>query len=256
MRCGKKMQLIYMGIEKMLARFCDKIICISIAEKQSALNKKICKEDKLKVIVNGVDIDAYDQRKAAGLNVVSRKKCNIPENAFIVGMVGRISEQKAPDIFIRAAKQIKKKIPEAYFMIIGDGSEREMIENYAEKNCLPLYITGWVENALDYVDLFDVALLLSRWEGFGLVLPEYMLAGKPIIACNVDAIPSIIADGENGLLVAVDSVDEVKNAVIKLYYESPLRIQLINKGRIIVRKKYDAKRVSQEHETMFLEMMN
>lgn len=51
---------------------------------------------------------------------------------------------------------------------------------------------------MDYVDLFDVACLLSRWEGFGLVLPEYMLAGKPIIASCVDAIPNIIKDGKTG----------------------------------------------------------
>ena len=50
-----------------------------------------------------------------------------------------------------------------------------------------------------YVELFDVACLLSRWEGFGLALPEYMMAGKPIVASRVDAIPNIIRDGENRL---------------------------------------------------------
>ena len=72
--------------------------------------KRFAKQDKLQVIVNGIDIEEYEQRKIAGLSTVSRKSCGIPESAFVVGMVGRISEQKAPDVFIKAAKQIKQKI--------------------------------------------------------------------------------------------------------------------------------------------------
>ena len=60
MRCSAKKKAIYTMIEKIAAPFCDKIICISDAEKQSALDKKICKEDKLQVIFNGVDIEAYE----------------------------------------------------------------------------------------------------------------------------------------------------------------------------------------------------
>lgn len=114
MRYGQKKQMMYTAIERVAAPFCDKIVCISEAEKKSALDKKICKEEKLKVILNGVDIDEYEQRKEAGLNSVNRKKLKIPDGAFVIGMVGRISRQKAPDVFIKAAKQINEKIPEAF----------------------------------------------------------------------------------------------------------------------------------------------
>ena len=91
MRCSAKKKAIYTMIEKIAAPFCDKIICISDAEKQSALDKKICKEDKLQVIFNGVDIEAYEN----GVHgAVRRKDLSIPEDAFVVGMVGRMSPQK------------------------------------------------------------------------------------------------------------------------------------------------------------------
>ncbi|HIW22046.1 MAG TPA: glycosyltransferase [Candidatus Dorea intestinavium] len=251
MRCGKIKQIFYTVIEKMMSIFCDKIVCISDAEKQSALDKRICKTDKLQVIINGIDIEDYLNKENIKLDRISRESFGIPNNAFVIGMVGRISEQKAPDIFIKAAKKIKEKIPEAYFKIVGDGPYREEIESYAKENDIPLYITGWVENALDYINLFDVALLLSRWEGFGLVLPEYMLVGKPIIASNVDAIPNIITNGENGLLVEVDNVESVVEAVIKIYKDNTLKKCLISQGSITVYEKYDAKRVSRETEEMF-----
>ena len=85
----------------MAAPFCDKIICISDAEKQSALDKKICKEEKLQVIFNGVDIKAYENGTHGK---VKREDLNIPEDAFVVGMVGRISPQKAPDVFCKNGK--------------------------------------------------------------------------------------------------------------------------------------------------------
>lgn len=82
----------YTVIEKVAAPFCDKIICISDAEKQSALDKKICKEDKLQVIFNGVDIEAYEN----GIHgAVKRRELNIPVDAFVVGMVGRVSPPKS-----------------------------------------------------------------------------------------------------------------------------------------------------------------
>ena len=190
MRCSTRKKTMYTAIEKIAAPFCDKIICISDAEKQSALEKKICKVDKLQVIFNGADIEAYEKEVHGS---VKRKDLNIPENAFVVGMVGRMSLQKAPDVFVKMARLVKDRIPNAHFIIVGNGEQEYEVRKYAEENGFndSLHITGWVDNPMSYVELFDVACLLSRWEGFGLVLPEYMMAGKPIVASRVDALSLI-----------------------------------------------------------------
>lgn len=250
MKCSAKKKAMYTAIEKMAAPFCDKIICISDAEKQSALEKKICREEKLQVIFNGVDIAAYEN----GVHgAVERKDLNIPEDAFVVGMVGRMCLQKAPDVFVKMAKQVKEKVSDAHFIIVGNGNQEAEIRKYAEDNDLSdsLHITGWVDNPLSYVELFDVACLLSRWEGFGLVLPEYMMVGKPIVASQVDAIPNIIRDGENGLLVEVDDAVGASDAVLRIYQEDALRNRLVEQGMKDVRRKFNARRVSEEHERLF-----
>ena len=107
---------------------------------------------------------------------------------------------------------------------------------------------------MSYVELFDVACLLSRWEGFGLALPEYMMAGKPIVASRVDAIPNIIRDGENGLLVDVDDADEASKAVLRIYQESHLRDKLVVQGLKDVHRRFNARRVSEEHGKLFEEL--
>ena len=250
MRCSAKKKAMYTAIEKIAAPFCDKIICISEAEKQSALNKKICRDDKLQVIFNGVDIEAYENGVRG---TVTRKDLNIPVDAFVVGMVGRMSPQKAPDIFVEMAKQVKDVVPNAHFIIVGNGKQEDEIRRYAEDNGFAdsLHITGWVDNPMSYVELFDVACLLSRWEGFGLALPEYMMAGKPIVASRVDAIPNIIRDGENGLLVEVDDALETSEAVLQIYWENGLRDRLVAQGIEDAHNRFNARRVSEEHGKLF-----
>ena len=255
MRCSAKKEAMYTAIEKIAAPFCDKIICISDAEKQSALDKKICKEDKLQVIFNGVDIEAYENEVHGA---VKRKDLNIPEDAFVVGMVGRMSPQKAPDVFVKMAKHVKDEVPNAHFIIVGNGNQEDEIRKYAEDNDFSnsLHITGWVDNPMSYVELFDVACLLSRWEGFGLALPEYMMAGKPIVASRVDAIPNIIRNGENGLLVEVDDDIGTSKAVLRILREDGLRKKIVAQGLEDVHNRFNARRVSEEHSKLFNKEMD
>lgn len=255
MRCSAKKKAMYTAIEKIAAPFCDKIICISDAEKQSALDKKICREDKLQVIFNGVDIESYENGVRGA---IKRKDLNIPEDAFVVGMVGRMSPQKAPDVFVKMAKQVKDEVPNAHFIIVDNGNQEDEIRKYAEDNGFSnsLHITGWVDNPMSYVELFDVACLLSRWEGFGLALPEYMMAGKPIVASRVDAIPNIIRNGENGLLVEVDDDIGASKAVLRILREDGLRKKIVAQGLEDVHNRFNARRVSEEHSKLFNKEMD
>lgn len=171
-------------------------------------------------------------------------------------MVGRISPQKAPDVFVKMAKLVKDEIPNAHFVIVGSGNQEAEIRKYAEENKFAdsLHITGWVDDPMSYVELFDVACLLSRWEGFGLALPEYMMAGKPIVASRVDAIPNIIRNGENGLLVEVDDATGASEAVLQIYRDRSLKDKLVSKGVEDVHNRFDAQRVSEEHGILFENM--
>lgn len=244
-----KKQNVFIWLERLMAYFCDAIICISEAEKKSAIDKKICKENKLHIIYNGIEINRKPEK--------TRTELGIPEDIYIVGMVGRICKQKAPDTFIKMAKYLR----DVYLVIVGDilegsNEERKEIEDLAIKYGVQLKITGWVNNPLDYIGVFDVACLLSRWEGFGLVLPEYMLCGKPIVATNVDAIPYIIENGKNGLLVDIDDSKGAAEAVLKIRNNKELQEKLVNNGKKEVLTKYDVRRVSKETENFLNKLLN
>lgn len=253
---GQK-KLLYKYIEKIQIPFTDKIICISESEKVTATSEKICKIQKLSLINNGIDLDEIENSLK-----IERNCLGISKEAFVVGMVGRISKQKAPDIFVKAASLIKKSIPNAVFLIVGDeitngDNEKQKIINMIENEGLTdsFIITGWVKNPVGYMKIFDVAVLLSRWEGFGLVLAEYMASGVPIVATAVDAIPFIIENNKNGILVNVDNEREVAEAVKIIKDDEILKKKLIKEGKECVEKNYNVKRVAYETEKLIKELI-
>lgn len=247
MRNTSSMKLrVFRTLEQLLEHFTDKIVCISEAEFESAIENHISSEDKLELIPNGINIDAV--RSSMG---VSRSELGIADGAFVVGMIGRLSAQKAPDVFIRAAEIIHKEILNSAFIIVGDGEQREDIENYAKEHGLKLVITGWTDEPYRYLKDFDVAMLLSRWEGFGLAIVEYMAAEKNFVATRTDAIPSLVDDNVDGFLVDVDNAEQAAEKV-KWLHEHPKEAGVMRRNALQkVIKKYDINRVIKQHINMF-----
>ena len=246
---GNQKIRLYTLAEKMLATVTDRIVCISAYEKESALAHKIGKERKLAVINNGIDFEEFRT-----LNPKSREALGIPMDAFVVGTIGRLTPQKAPDVFIQMAKTVKEKIPSAFFLMvgddIGDGHFRAETQKWIQEAGLEgsVLITGWVDDPLDYGCLFDAAVLLSRWEGFGLVLPEYMYMGKPIVATKADAIPCVVGDA--GLLVDIDDARQAAESIVRLYEDQELRNRLIARGKLRA-KQFNVQRTAEEYARMF-----
>lgn len=240
----------YAIIERLLAKFTYKIITISYFEKINALDKHICKAKKMQVIISGIDNTELIKKANAGN--ITRQSLGIPQNAYLIGSSARLCETKAQDIMIKAAAKIKKEIPEAFFIMIGDGEKRKEIETLAKTLNIEdsLIITGWVDNPLPYEKLLDQGWLLSRWEGFGLALTEYMLLRKPIIATNVCAIPEIIINRENGILVEMDNINEIVNSSIEIYRNQALRNKIVENSYKRVHILYDINRVALEHELL------
>ena len=133
------------------------------------------------------------------------------------------------------------------------------IRRYDEDNGVAdsLHTTGWVDDSMSYVELFDVACLLSHWEEFGLVLPGYMIAEMPIVASLVDGIPNIIRNEEKGLLVEADHEAEASKVMIWLYRNSKFKQNLVLRGGGIreIHSRFDVQRVETEHEKLFEELV-
>lgn len=248
MRQSPKKVLAYKLIERIQVPFTERIVCISEAEKKSAIKNKICAGKKISVINNGVDVDAINS-----VPKVPRNELGIPKDAIVVGQVGRLSLQKAPDVFVKMAVIVKKEIPNAFFVMVGDGELRDKVDELIKNAHLEdsFQITGWVDNPTAYIKNMDVATLLSRWEGFGLAIAEYMCAGIPLVATNVDAIPYVVSNRVNGVLVEKDDPAQVAKEVIRIIQDKRLANRLRKNGLVTARTKYDVRRVCLETHQLY-----
>lgn len=249
MRCSRLNKLFYKTAETMLSLMTDKIVMISNFEKESS--PRIIPKSKLVTIVNGIDI-RHDQELLA-CPTLGRKDVGLDDNDFVIGLIARISKQKGQDILVRIAKEVVREIPCAKFLLVGGKSDSLPIEEMIEEAGMREHftITGEVENAIRYARLFDVAVLTSRWEGFGLVLPEYMLAKCPIVAFNVDAVGEIFTNNKEGILVEEGDISGFAKTITRLYKAPLLRERMGKAGYQKAVDQYDIRRVCEEHAVLF-----
>jgi glycosyltransferase involved in cell wall biosynthesis len=253
MQTGYINKLFYAFIEKSLSFLCSRIILISDAELSIAKNYHIAPENKLITIYNGIDIDKFSEALA-----VDRKTIlNSNGKNIVIGMVGRLTEQKDPLMFVKISAEILKVIKNAKFILVGDGNLREKTLSLAKELGVSdnLILTGWVKDPESYIKAFDVAVLTSKWEGFGLVLAEYMAAGKPIVASNIDGIPCVITDRFDGLLATPGDVSDFVAKILSIINDRNLSDKLIKNAKNTVKTKFSVDRVILEHAQLFNKLM-
>ncbi|MDD4413223.1 MAG: glycosyltransferase family 4 protein [Oscillospiraceae bacterium] len=253
MSAGKLKKMIYICIEKILALLCRRIVAISEFEHNIALQYRIAGSNKLKLISNGIDVNKFAIKPKKNL---MKKLLGIKENVFVIGMVGRLAPQKDPLTFVKAAKIIADSGYAAYFILVGDGELRAEVEQKILDLGLSdqFLITGWVENVQDYTNIFDIGVLTSQWEGFGLVLAEYMANRVPVVASNVGGIPDVILDGETGKLVNPCDTLGFAAAIIDLLCNEDLKNKFITSGFERVNLLFSIQRVAQQHHELYMEM--
>jgi len=129
-------------------------------------------------------------------------EAGIPEDAPLVVAVGRLIEQKDHATLLRAFARVHAERPDARLAILGAGPlEAETRALADELGLSAAFVLPGRTEVRDWLERADVFAHSSRWEGFGIVLLEAMLAGLPVVATRVSAVPEVVVDGETGLLV-------------------------------------------------------
>lgn len=131
-----------------------------------------------------------------------RKKLSIPAGATLVGFVGRLSPEKGPEVFLRAALLIHSTFPEIHFVLVGDGPMRdrlkELCRRYGLTDCV--HFAGVCSNMPEIYHEFDLAMSTSHSEAMPLAIMEAMASGLPVVATRVGGVPDIVTQGGTGWL--------------------------------------------------------
>jgi glycosyltransferase involved in cell wall biosynthesis len=171
----------------------------------------------------------------------------------IVGTIGRLDRQKGHDLLIKALP----RLPEVTAVVVGDGPERDSLYDLARNLDVAerFVVTGWRDDARDYLTGFDAFALPSRFEGFPLALLEAMLARLPVVAADVGSVAEAVLDSRTGVLVGADDVDALTAAIAGLLADEPRRRSLGEAARAHVLANFAPLETASAFEALYDEIL-
>ena len=237
--------------EKITAKFKNIIVVNNKHDYDQAVKLKIKPKEKIVLIHNGIDalkMDLLPRDEA-------RRKFKVSQSEFVIGAIANFYPTKGLEYLIEATKILKSIIPDSKFLIqiIGDGQERKSLEsrimNYGlGKNVILL---SQIPEAQKYMKAFDIFVLPSVKEGFPWVILDAMAAKVPIIATRVGALPEIIENGENGILVEPKNPQQLAEAIKYLIENERARQEFAFQAHQTAFFKFPIEKMLRETEELF-----
>jgi glycosyltransferase involved in cell wall biosynthesis len=187
----------------------------------------------------------------------ARAALGVTADDVVVGVVGRLSAQKAHHVLFQAVARCLPDVPSLRLIVIGDGELGPWLHRYAEQLGIG-YRTTFLGTRRDVPLLLpglDVSCLSSVHEGVPIALIEAMAVGIPIVASDCGAVRDIVEDGEQGYLVPVGDVDHFADRLRLLAGDAGLRVRLGKAGRARAEREFDIERTARAYEDLLTELV-
>jgi glycosyltransferase involved in cell wall biosynthesis len=252
-RVGMKLS-VYNWLNIIVMKKAAKIVAVSQVLADEMIKQGIS-STKIVVIDNGVDLQRFtdlqennDMRKSFGLN----------GNNKIIGIVGSMTEEKGHLYLLEAARQVVEKYPECRFLLVGDGVQRRLLEEKTANLGLngKVLFTGSRKDVPEILSILDAFILPSLKEGLPMALLEAMASKIPVIATSVGAIPKMVEDSINGLLIPPKNSDAISEAINKMLSNGDSTKEMATKGFEKVRDHYSSDIMAKKYLALYNDLLS
>ena len=246
----------YQGVaDRALAGLTDRAIAVSASTRDFLVRDRHVPADRVRLIWNGAPLDEFApvSREAA---LALRREVGLPEDALVIGSIGRLNEQKGHRYLLDAAACVLPAVPGSRLLIVGDGDLAAPLREQADRLGIGDRVVfaghrGDVAAVLGAVDVFCIS---STYEGTPLTLFEAMSAGKAIVSTAVDGCREVIDDGVTGVLVPPRDAAALAAALTALLREPERRLARAAAARQ-ASARYDIQRCVDEMQALYDEVL-
>jgi glycosyltransferase involved in cell wall biosynthesis len=254
------LRLLLVAAERAAAAATTHFNAVARANLEEGVARRIVHRRRATLIRSGVPVGAFEAaardpalRDGHGL----RGELALPPRAPLIGMIACLKPQKAPVDFVETAARVARAVPEARFVLAGDGELRGAVERRAASLGLDgrLFLLGWRRDVPRILAALDVVVLTSLWEGLPRVLPEAIAAGVPIVATAVDGTTDILSDGETGVVCRPGDVDGLAAGVLRLLREPEWGRGLARRARAVL-PEFDIDRMVRDQEALYARLLD
>lgn len=249
---SKGTRMLYLGVERLCARFTSRFIAVCSPDIQKGLTYHIGQADKFTLIYNGIELDQF--QKPVDAQAI-RLNLGLDPTSKIVGMIGRLDEEKNPLDFIRAAATVSQSYQGVQFLVVGDGPLRPQCESLIDSLKLKdkFLLLGYRNDVVQILSVLTFTVMTSLWEGLPIAFLEAMGAGKPIVANDVDGAGDVVIDGETGFLVPPREPSKMAERILCLLNDEMLCAKM---GRIAQQRSrlFSVNRMQESIESVYREL--
>jgi glycosyltransferase involved in cell wall biosynthesis len=230
----------YVAIERRLGHLTDVALCVGTAVAVEAVRRRLVAPDRIRTIGVAVDSPAGTELPARAplARERARRLLGLPADAIVVGAVGRLSYQKAPEDFLAAIRQLGS--PGVIGVWVGGGELAARIARLAAgvQPHARVVLAGERADVPEILPAFDVFVLPSRYEGLPTAIVEAMVSGIPVVATAVNAVADVVIPGETGLLVPPRRPDLLADAVRYLIDQPVIAARMANAARVRLGERF------------------
>lgn len=238
-------QMAYRSSEKLAARWCRHFISVCDAMSRQYVAAGIAPAERFTTIYSGMDVDQFLTPRKSPAQV--REQLGIGPQQLVIGKVARLFSLKGHEYLIEAAPEVVRRVPHVRFLFVGDGILRDHFQSRIAELGLTAHFVfvGLVppDDVADYLHAMDIVAHTSVWEGLARVLPQALLAQKPVVSFAIDGSPEVCRDDETGILVPPRDTAQLAEALIRLANDADMRQRLGVNGRKLCTDQF-------RHQTM------
>lgn len=246
----------YKHVDLLALRWFDRILPVSDHVRDRLLKARLPGR-RIITVHDGINPGSF-QKSASSDAVRLRQQVGLDSTSKVVSTVGRLSQEKGHRYFVESVPQILERFPEAHFLIVGDGPERDSLESLVAGLGIQRAVSflGYRRDVAAIMGLSDVVVLASLREAFGDVLIEAMSLAKPVVATAVGGVPEIVRHEETGLLVPAGDPDVIARAITRLLHDPAWARQLGKRGREVMVENFHIDMLARRLALVYQELLD
>jgi len=226
---------VYQWLERRAAPATDRYISVCDAMTDQYVQAGIAPREKFVTISSGFDVEPFLNPVRPPQSV--RAELGLAPEDIVIGKVARLFPLKGHEYLVQAAREVLERCPNVRFLLVGDGILRPGFE--AELTAAGIrdrfVFTGLVPpgQVAELIHAMDIVVHTSVWEGLARVLPQGLIAGKPVVSYDIDGAREVVLPGETGFLLPPRSIPPLVDALVQLARDPQLRSRLGERGRAL-----------------------
>lgn len=244
------------GLERVLVRYTDTIVTVADAIGEDFVRRGLCPPDRLRTVVSGIDLTRLSE-VAPEARAAVRQGFSIPQDAVTVVSIGHLSRRKNHDLLLDVATEILRSRGDVYFLIVGEGEEREALSRKIVANALQqhVFLCGLRGDVGSVLAASDVFVQTSWHEGVSRSLVEAIYMGLPAVATDVVGTREVVREGENGFLVPPGDAATLVNRILTLAGDQRLRVDMGRRGQQMVSRSRSIEAMGSALDLLYRELI-